>query len=496
MNQRVQTLLTFSILLIGFVAFWRMQTALAWGIIPAILAVPWMLGDPKRLLAGYWVWATICEYAYQITRIGAVRYGDEALLGCIVIAMVFQHALNRASYPDVRAMTRVFTGLVILFILSFAVNRGSYIDAAVTTVQYLRPFVLGFFAYAALKPQDLPSVAKFFILTLLIQLVMNVAWLLGINPLPHPGIYVGIDFAVGTMGTSLFVGYTACLGIALCVAIFLVFGYPTYLLLSAVLTASLLVTNTAHAYAFLGVMLLIIGLLYSKGTPMRILGITFAVIPLLAIITLVQVLSPNTLKLDSYLRRGSDLFTGRKMEAYRSHLVDLPQEPSIPFFLLGTGPGSLGTTLADERGYLAAKYHGWTFTGTDALEVQTRSIIMHTKTGFLAIWSDLGPIAFLLYWGSHFYALLRVTSHYRKSRYNLPWQRAFALSFPGVMTLYLLVAFMTDVVHTALWGCVPWIWASFVWTPQEAPETAPDEVIDEEELQPDSTKLNPILSLR
>jgi hypothetical protein len=265
----------------------------------------------------------------------------------------------------------------------------------------------------------------------------------------------------------------------LCVAVFVVLRSTAYLVAAALLAVSFVFTSTAHAYAFLALMLLAMALVYSRGVPMRLVGVLLAGVPIISVIVLIQVVSPLTLRLDTYLKRGNDLLTGRKIAAYKSHLLELPREDSIPFFMLGTGPGTLGTAMADERGYLAAKYHGWSFTGADALEVQTGSIIMVTRTAYLAVWSDFGPIAFLLYWGSHVAALIRVLGFYRKNAYQHPWQRAFALSFIPVMMLYLAVAFMTDIVHTALWGCIPWTWAAIVWSPIRVEEEL-DELASED----------------
>lgn len=454
------------ILLVGFVTFWRMQSALAWGVVPLIMAVPWMLGDPKRLLGGYWLWATVSEYAYQVTGTGVLRYGDELLLGCIFIAMVFIQAVQRREFPELRFLMAIFFGLVVLFGLSHVVNKGSHLDAAVTAVQYLRPFILGYFAYTALKVEDLPSFFYFVMLTLLIQLGMNLAWYFDINPLPHPGIFTGLDFAVGTMGAGNLVAYTAAIGIILCLGLFLLLRSVAFAVVGCLLAISMVLTNTAHVYAFFVFMLIVFALLYSKGAPARLVGFGFAAIPVVAVALLIQAISPLTLGLDTYLRRGNDLITGRKMEAYNRHLFELPTESGVPVFVaFGVGPGNLGTAMADQRGYLSAKYHGWSFSGADAYEVKTGSIIMHTRTGLLAIWSDMGPIFFLLYWGAHVYGLLHVVRLLRRGLYADPWQRAFALTFVPAMVLYLLVAFMTDLVHNALWGCVPWVLAATAWRP-------------------------------
>jgi hypothetical protein len=315
-----------------------------------------------------------------------------------------------------------------------------------------------------------------FIGTLLVQLLINISWLIGLSPIPHPGIYVGVDFAVGTMGSSLIVGYTSCMGVVLCISLFLVFLRPVYLLLTGAMLLSFALTSTLHGYAFLTVMLFVLALIPSGRPLLRISAVFGAACSVVAALYLAQLLMPSgSINLDQYVKRGADLLTGRKVAAYTQHVRDLPED--VPIFLLGAGPANLGCAMTDERGYLPAKYHGWGFTYGELTERIGGSIISHTRTGFLSIWGDMGPLAFLLYWGAHVYAMLHVARAYRRNAYESPWQRALALSFVPMMTLYLMAAFMTDLVHMALWGFIPWVWASTVWTPQQADavsETEPE----------------------
>ena len=66
------------------------------------------------------------------------------------------------------------------------------------------------------------------------------------------------------MGTSLQVAYTACLGIVLSVAIYLNTRRLAYLIVAGLLLVSFALTNTAHAYSFLAIMLVVLVVLPTK----------------------------------------------------------------------------------------------------------------------------------------------------------------------------------------------------------------------------------------
>lgn len=463
------------LLLLGLLALIELRTPYAWALIPLVISSAWMLGGSKRLLVGYFLYASVAEYASQITRMGFLRFGDEMLLCLILVAVIFEHSLRRKVYPDLKGATTTFFLLIILLALSYLVNRGSMLRAGVTGLQYLRPFLLGYLAYTTVAPDDLPGAARLFTGVLIFQLLINLSWAFELPFIPHPGIYTGIDFAVGTMGSSLLVGYTACLGIVLSLAIVFELHRPGYLVVTALVFVSLILTNTAHAYAFLALMLIALALLPARRLLAQVITGFGALTVVALLFVLLQVMLPQVFSLDAYVRRGTDLLRGRKMDAYVQHFTQLHHD--VPVFLLGAGPGNLGCAMADERMYLPAKYHSWKFQGPEMAEIASGSIIAHTHTGLLSIWGDMGPVSFLLYWGLHVYAIIRVTRAYRRGAYAHPWQRVFARSFVPCMVLYLLVAFMTDLVHSALWGMMPWAWAGTVWTPWTGEEAPAEESI-------------------
>ena len=121
---------------IGLIAFIQTQNPLAWGLVPLLLSCAWMLGDPKRLAGGYWLWAVVAEYVYELIGYGPLRYGDEALLLLIVVSIIFTQSIRRHDVPDLRGITTVFLLLLALVLLSYLVNGGDRIRTVVTAVQY------------------------------------------------------------------------------------------------------------------------------------------------------------------------------------------------------------------------------------------------------------------------------------------------------------------------------------------------------------------------
>jgi hypothetical protein len=295
--------------------------------------------------------------------------------------------------------------------------------------------------------------------------------LVGLPFFPNPGIFAGDDWAVGLMGSSLYVAYTTCVGIALALGLAFALRRWSYLMVMIPLFVSFTFTNTIHCFIFLALMVLVVVQVPRRG-PIPQLGLTVMMATLImSVAVLLSVLLPERLSLEHYLVRGAGLLSGRKMDSYIRHVTELPGD--LPVFLLGAGPANLGCAMVQEAAYLPTKYHGWSFEQNEWIERAGGSILSHTRTGFLSIWGDLGPVAFLLYWGAHLYAMVRVWRHIRCERYVDPYQRGVATAFIGVMVLYFAIAAMVDIIHMAFWGCLPWILAGAAWTPQQETSSVP-----------------------
>ena len=89
-------------------------------------------------------------------------------------------------------------------------------------------------------------------------------------------------------------------------------------------------------------------------------------------------------------------------------------------------------------------------------------------SGVLAIWSELGPLGLLLYFGFHLYALFRIAKAVRGKAYSDPTQRILAEAFPPVMAMIILLNIITDYLYLAFFTGGLWIWAACVWTPSPA----------------------------
>ena len=176
---------------------------------------------------------------------------------------------------------------------------------------------------------------------------------------------------------------------------------------------------------------------------------------------------------------------GVKGQGYVDVIVNAPKD--LPYPILGAGPGNFGSAVG--RTYLrplAEKYINYVATATTSYEYITlsegSSITGYPQAGVLALWSELGPLGCILYWGLHVYAMIWVVRNVRRKAYTSKYGQIFAESFVPVMGMWIALNFFDDFAFSAFLQGGIWIWAAMVWDP------APP---DEEPGTPDSVPVDP-----
>jgi hypothetical protein len=369
----------------------------------------------------------------------------------------------------------VFLGLLALVVVSKFANQVPPILAFHFCLQYIRFFLVFYYAYNFLSEKELPIFLKWIVVLFLLQVVLNTGWLLGISPLPT--WIGGVDFAIGSGLGANVVAY-------FCVAMLcILFAYLYYATSSMkrilgwvmvlVVVYQLYFTFTFHAdiiaVACLGLQLAISPRpLNSKAAWVgrgALLALTilcvYAFLPASGFVK--GSFSPKNLT-----QRWRNLVDGPKGQSYINNFRYLPSDLPLP--IIGGGPGNVGSMVGRmHRRPLADRYFNWVDLSVVNSEVSlSGSIAGGPMTGVLAIWSELGPLGLLLYFGFHLYALFRVAKAVRKKAYSDPAQRILAEAFVPVIAMIIVLNILTDYLYLAFFNSGVWIWAACVWTPAPA----------------------------
>jgi hypothetical protein len=463
----------------GFVLFYLMGPIYGWLLLIAIIWGSMLIGRPKILLMVYGVWIIVGYYVQMVFSNVLTTWLDEILATAMLMVLLMHHIHGRIHLPELRIAKRVLVGLLGLVVISMFANQVPKLLAFHFCLQYIRFFLILYYAYYFLSEKDLHTVLKTIVILFLLQVVLNTGWLLGVNPLPT--WQFGVDFAIGSgLGANVVAYYCVAM---LCILFAYIYYAPTFVkrllgwVMILVVIYQLYFTFTFHA-DMIAVVCLGLQLVVSPR-PLRkklewiwrgaLVGLVvlfvYAFLPASGLVKFV--FSPAYLTL-----RWHGLLEGPKGQSYVNNLYYLPKEvPLQPF--IGAGPGNAGSMVARlHRRPLADRYFNWVVLSVDERQLSgSGSIINGPMTGVLAIWSELGPLGLLLYFGFHLYAFFRVAKAVRIKAYSDPTQRILAESFLPVMAMIIMLNILTDYLYLVFFTSGLWIWAACVWTPAPAWKT-------------------------
>lgn len=468
----------FAFVMVGCGLTFFFSSILGWALLAAVSFAVMLLGNPRVLLMFYAVWITIMPYLDKVLGGGiVVKWLDESLLVAMLATLLFNTRQHRRR-PELVWVNRSLVTLACLIAISAMVNQVSAMQTLHFCLQYMRWYVIFYAGVIFVGAGGTSVLWKGLMGLYLLQVVLNVGWQLGVNPMPN--WMSGPDLAIGTGLSAAIVGYFsvafACLAM----------GRMSHgrglrdswigMLMLVVALYQLYTSYTVHAY-LLGGICIVITLIQSGSLirHARLLGwvlVSGSLVVSVAFTFSSQLSSEFVAPLTpEYVAiRWNNMVAGPKGQAYHDTVLELPDQ--IPFPLIGAGPGNAGSNVAmQNRTYLADRFFNWVLLSS-AAEYQRlsegSSITSGPHTGILAILSELGPLGLLAYYGIHWYAMMRVWRQVRRRLYLDRTQRILAEAFVATMWLICALVWIVDIWYYAFLSNGIWIWAAIVWIPRES----------------------------
>jgi hypothetical protein len=322
------------------------------------------------------------------------------------------------------------------------------------------------------KKGDSLLVVKVLAFIVSIQALINLAWLLGINPAPSMPFFY--DRFKGSFKSMTFLAYWTVFVYMICFAL-LVRYRGKYRKLAVfflfIVSGLFLGTFTKHAvlYIFSGGTLWF--LLFEKSGMLKKTLI-------LSIALLVAVgLGALTFKLEESSGEGTSYWTSiqyrmerlprtLKAESYKSTFIEAPKEYPMP--LIGAGPGNAFDVIGVQYNtYYARKYYNYiylTYTGRlKRFEAGGGSVLNLPDCGLLAIYSSLGPIGWALYYGLYVYVAKKIFRAVRSGYYQEKLQELLASTTVVSIVLFLMFNLLVSAFSEHTLTATIWVLIGLVW---------------------------------
>ncbi|QHI70189.1 hypothetical protein [Tichowtungia aerotolerans] len=292
----------------------------------------------------------------------------------------------------------------------------------------------------------------------LIQLIMNVLYWKGINPIQHQFMYLPsymADFSVGTLGSCAYVAYFTCFYLFFLNALCREEGRITVglLILNLLAYFQLFLTYTNHAYMVFSVAVVFqLFLIGRKWWRWLLAGLGVCVI----------IFAGVQLSRSEYLQRRLDR---QVIHGPKRIVIDKLLDRDGLSVLVGEGPGAVVSGVAMATGapkafeYLTDVY----LTTSGQRELVGGSIFQQPVTEISVLFGETGAVGMISYYGILLFLAITVTLRYCRGEYSNPIQRALAGSFPFVVLFMLGISSLTlvfadDVMVVLLWGMAALVW--------------------------------------
>jgi hypothetical protein len=474
-------MLTFLLLAFGADQFGPVGTALP--IFMFAIIILW--SRPRMLLALYWMTLLFIPTLEIVWPSPLVKYIEQGFALCLFAVLVGDLIITSETVSNTRSVARAMFFLLALAGVATIVNKVPAKPVAFYLLTYMKHFILFFFAVRYLRPQDSRFMFRLMMLSFAIQLMFNLAYYLGVNPLPRI-IWRGFaDASIGTVGSCNIVGYL------MLATIFILIAYARNLpglrakwlgfVGSTVAFAQLVLTYTMHAYPLLALALGVQYALFGRRSLFRVLRGVAAVSLVVGVVAAAILNGPAGRTAHLGFRpwvwqyQWDRMLHGPKIEAYREVILHGSRHLRYP--LLGAGPGNYTSNIAFITGRpLALLPH--MFYRYEAIERQNvsmgGSILTMTRTGLLSLWGELGPFGALVFWGIYVVAGIHVARLRRRGEYRDPYRKVLAEGFVPAIFVVFILNFLNESVAIPQLNIGLWIWAGAVWTPcpTDTPESA------------------------
>lgn len=494
-------------LLLGLALSVAVDPIYGWAVLAVGLFASMSIGRPRLILVICLLWSGVTEFAITLTSSTAIRYTDEMIVLVITGMLIMEHISQRPNYPDLRRIIKMTALLIVVTLISAILNLVPTQRVLHFFLSYLSFIPVFFLAYDTFRPQDYRYIFRSFVAVFLLQFVLNLSWWAGLFPNVDASRSAA-DFAVGTFGVCNIVAYFSvvvvvsaiaalrtCSGsirrmslvvLAVCglVQLYMTFTVHAYVtLLGALITYYLLIFNELrHRWvpAFCGVFVLCVLLLLSmNGEPASRAGDgAFSV-----------------LNWDYLTLRGSTVLEGPKGQTIMRLFRLVPEtSPLVP--IIGGGPGNFLSSIGIINVVpMAREVMGeYYLTYSGRMDMASGSILQHPVTGYVAIFSELGLIGFLLYVGLYIYAVARITRQLIRREYTQSGQRLLAQIYVVASAVFGMVNVLADFFYVDFFQVSIWLLAACVWSPHREAELVEDADGSPKEKERDDHRQRSLLS--
>lgn len=441
--------------------------------IPLILGL-YALGNPRLLVFAYFGFISFAGMIVANVPLNLIDYFDEMLLAALAVSVALHILLKHFHAGKMTVISVHFSGLFFVTLLSWYVNRPSVIQLIHFIMTYLS-FIPMFYAGVLLRRHFCSSdPLKWLAYLLPVNLVLNVMWLVGVNPLPNRQ-WLFYDRAIGIFYDSHMLGYCMMFQMVFIVSVWLnEYDKSSRLRYSILLGATLLqylLTFVMHTIPLL-LLLLLLGVLWFWKEHARRIGqvISLGVLALLAMSLVVLAIDAQI------LHQVQKDMTWKRIRPYVLRVRHSPKgvvyahvfrnaPRNLYHRLLGFGPGNFASVVGVQYtsshtqhyvSYLFDSYEGrrlWKGT----------SFIENPQTGVTGVFSEIGWLGGLLYFVVHFVAISHFAIAIKRKRFKNPPDVAAAQGWILMVLGYLILSFVWDVFRFDLFRSGLWFWAGLLW---------------------------------
>jgi len=443
-----------------------------------------LMGRPRILLFLYIGFLSVQPILQNFGSTVIKRTDD--LLAALMWGLFFSLlALRKINMDRIKKWWKFALMMIIYAGVSFIFNRGTARGAWQCFAIYLT--FIPFFALIAnyLKPSDFKPLLIATILFFFLNVILNIGWLLHINPIPnHAWINLAmkgggsgyVDASVGTFRSCAYVAYF-CIFL-----IFLLFSlYRNINLVGKkwkkrifftllILFIQLFATFTNHAYFFFALAFIPFALFSGTGKKWH-----FILLGVIAIIGFNILISTNEAFSEAFSKenleyRYEKLNKSAKVNLFHDLLIKNAKDDSIEW-TIGVGPGNgMGPVGKDNLTPFALKMLLNYYQSNDIEELQQmNSITGNTRSVILTLWGDFGLIGFLIFVTIYGVAIKKCFSVIRSPTSSLQ-KRVIAEALIGILAMLALIGIVEDVLYSVFLGIWIWLLIAFLYIPDETEE--------------------------
>lgn len=444
--------------------------------LPAIFLIAYFPSRPTLLLLFYWCWIILSPSIETLTDHILINFFETVLALYLFALLLAAHAIQNRSARNTAMYSAILLSLFAYMVISAVANRVPLFTFSHYLLTYHKQFIV--FLFVVSYADQIEYRAVFWVLagTYLLQLAANIAFLLGLNPLPRIMYRAFFDAFMGTLADCQALAYYSIACIVICYAC--IYGrkgiknkvFVFTLIVFAIIQFYL--TYTMHAYPLLVGILVLQTLLFVPRSIAGMIKFSLVGTMLTAILILLMTYGPlaDFAKLTFTPKKLEDktLKVSRSLKSQAYYDVFMNSRNILPHPILGGGPGNYTSCIAARHGRpLAYNFLLYKDFGADQELLRlAKSVLGSPETGILTIWGELGLMGFILYWWLYAYAAFHVGKQVRQKKYA-DWQgRVLAESFVVLVAAAFVLNFLIDALPMPHLTVALWILGGIVWNPK------------------------------